>query len=107
MTNKISYVEMNDNNALFGKRIIFICYWWAIKNLVILFRKTGPYNKILHIWKVYRIFIFHPILMLFFFEFIVLKASSISYDVRDKLNRNAHIYELPFLVSTESEEFVL
>lgn len=45
--------------------------------------------------------------MLFFFEFIVLKASSISYDVRDKLNRNAHIYELPFLVSTESEEFVL
>jgi len=37
--------------------------------------KRGSNFKILHIWKVYRIFIFHPISKHFFpFELIVLRA---------------------------------
>ena len=51
---------------------------WAIKKKAILFwnrsLKRNQNSEISHIWKVYRIFIFYPILMLLFFGLFVLRS---------------------------------
>jgi len=41
--------------------------FWAIIFVSQRESKRGPNSEISHIWKVYRIFILHPILMHFFF----------------------------------------
>ena len=57
------------------------------------FLKGDQIPKCLYIWKLYRILIFHPILMVFIHELIVMSAfrkmlwiSSISYGFGDALN---------------------
>ena len=79
-------------NAVFYKMIIIIGYWWTI--IAILFL-NGVQYEILHIWKVSRIFIFHPILMKYFslcwlrWESMEIfqQMSSISFSFVGKLNR--------------------
>lgn len=63
-------------------------------NLLIYFKKALKVVHISHIWKVYWIFIFHPILMHLFFYWLWWELpiecgwiSYISYGFQDKLNR--------------------
>ena len=77
---------------------IFMSYWSAIKLLLFISKgglKGAQIQNILHIWKVYRIFIFHSILMsCFVFEWIVLRVFnsmstefSVFYDLQNLKNK--------------------
>ena len=77
---------------------IFMSYWSAIKLLLFISKrglKGAQIPNISHIWKVYRIFIFHSILMsCFVFEWIVLRVFnsmstefSVFYDLQNLKNK--------------------
>ena len=76
----IKGVKMGESKKinLFCEVFIFMSYWWAIKILLFISKgglKGAQISNISHIWKVYRIFIFHSILMCcFVVEWIVLRA---------------------------------
>jgi hypothetical protein len=76
-------LQHDDLNMLLLDRNLF-CYFIF---------KRGLNSEISHMCKVYRRFIFHSILMHFFFEYIAPRASdcmstdfSVYYNIRDKLN---------------------
>ena len=96
--------------------------------LAFLFQKgvRGPNPEILHIWNLYRIFIFHPLLMCFVsFELIVFRtsytyivwqtSSSISYSFQGQLNWKGSIcnkcqtpkFEFSYFSSKFNADFLL
>jgi hypothetical protein len=76
----IKGVKLGESKKInvFCEVFIFMSYWWAIKILIFISKrglKGAQIPNISHIWKVYRIFIFHSILMCcFVVEWIVLRV---------------------------------
>ena len=69
--------------------------------------KVGPNSEILHTWKVYGIFICHPILMQFFLWIDWAESFCYSNKIVSTLVFNMHLWSFPCLHAAVASSFAL